>query len=99
MSQSEEAVTAGLSACLAGTAPMVRATLEACLEGRELSWEDAVPLCKVTGVELSALCSTADALRRAQVGDQVAYVVNRNINFTNACVKACKFCAFARGHR
>src|SRR5262249_2887497 len=40
-----------------------------------------------------------DVLRARQAGDDVAYVVNRNVNFTNACVKACKFCAFARGHR
>jgi 7,8-didemethyl-8-hydroxy-5-deazariboflavin synthase CofH subunit len=32
------------------------------------------------------------------VGDVVTYVVNRNINFTNVCVKACGFCAFSRGH-
>jgi FO synthase subunit 2 len=32
------------------------------------------------------------------VGDVVHYVVNRNINFTNVCVKACGFCAFSRGH-
>jgi FO synthase subunit 2 len=38
----------------------------------------------------------ADELRRTQVGDRVTYVVNRNINFTNVCIKNCKFCAFAR---
>jgi FO synthase subunit 2 len=38
-------------------------------------------------------------LRRQQVGDIVTYVVNRNINFTNVCVKACRFCAFSRTKR
>ncbi len=52
-----------------------------------------------TGSDLAALCATADALRREQAGDVVTYVVNRNINFTNVCVKACTFCAFARNHR
>ncbi len=33
------------------------------------------------------------------MGDRVTYVVNRNINFTNVCVKRCGFCAFSRGHR
>lgn len=77
----------------------VRRTLDACLEGRELSWEAALPLCKVTGRELFALCETADELRRRQAGDVVTYVVNRNINFTNVCTKACRFCAFSRGQR
>ena len=36
---------------------------------------------------------------RAQVGDEVGYVVNRNVNFTNVCVKACRFCAFSRTRR
>jgi FO synthase subunit 2 len=43
--------------------------------------------------------ATADELRRRQAGDTVSYVVNRNINFTNVCVKACRFCAFSRTQR
>jgi FO synthase subunit 2 len=76
-----------------------RAILEACLTGGELSWQDAVTLCSARGADLHALAAVADHMRHAQVGDTVTYVVNRNINFTNACVKACKFCAFSRGHR
>lgn len=45
------------------------------------------------------ICELADARRRAQCGDAVGYVVNRNINFTNVCVKNCKFCAFSRDLR
>ena len=45
------------------------------------------------------LCLVADELRRRQAGDVVAYVVNRNVNFTNVCVKTCKFCAFSRDLR
>jgi len=41
----------------------------------------------------------ADELRRRQVGDVVTFVVNRNINFTNVCIKHCGFCAFSRDHR
>src|SRR5260370_37045706 len=41
----------------------------------------------------------ADRLRQEQAGDIVSYVVNRNINFTNVCVKACRFCAFSRTQR
>ena len=38
----------------------------------------------------------ADDLRRDVVGDDVTYVVNRNINFTNVCYTGCRFCAFAQ---
>ena len=38
----------------------------------------------------------ADDLRRDAVGDDVTYVVNRNINFTNVCYTGCRFCAFAQ---
>jgi FO synthase len=48
------------------------------------------------GAELSALAELADALRRDAVGDEVTYVVNRNINFTNVCYTGCRFCAFAQ---
>ena len=41
----------------------------------------------------------ADELRRRSVGDLVTYVVNRNINFTNVCIKRCGFCALSRDHR
>ncbi len=81
------------------TASRVHDVLDACLEGRELGIEDALLLDQVEGPELEALRSTADQLRQRQVGDDVGYVVNRNINFTNVCVKSCKFCAFSRDHR
>jgi len=77
----------------------VRRVLERSLEGHEVSVEDAVLLCGARGASLHALVATADAIRRAQVGDDVAYVVNRNVNFTNVCVKACRFCAFSRTRR
>src|SRR5947208_7226859 len=41
----------------------------------------------------------ADELRKRKVGDVVTYVVNRNINFTNVCIKQCGFCAFSRDFR
>ncbi|MBE3008961.1 bifunctional FO biosynthesis protein CofGH [Microbispora sp. NEAU-D428] len=45
---------------------------------------------------LDELCLIADGLRREAVGDDVTYVVNRNINFTNVCYTGCRFCAFAQ---
>jgi 7,8-didemethyl-8-hydroxy-5-deazariboflavin synthase CofH subunit len=69
------------------------------LEGRELSAEDGAVLFAAEGHDLDRLLSVADELRRRRVGDRVAYVINRNVNFTNVCVKRCGFCAFSRGHR
>ncbi len=45
---------------------------------------------------LDELARIADGLRREAVGDDVTYVVNRNINFTNVCYTGCRFCAFAQ---
>ena len=53
-------------------------------------------MCAPEGPELDALCALADDLRRDAVGDEVTYVVNRNINFTNVCYVGCRFCAFAQ---
>lgn len=85
-----------LEACLQSVPPVIRSILERSLEGRELGVKDGMALSEVRGTELHALCLVADELRRRQVGDRVTYVVNRNINFTNVCIKNCKFCAFAR---
>jgi FO synthase subunit 2 len=88
-----------LERILAGVDGAVRRVLERSLEGRDLAVDDAVLLCSARGTSLHALAATADVLRRDQVGDTVGYVVNRNINFTNVCVKACRFCAFSRTRR
>lgn len=48
---------------------------------------------------ISALGLVADELRQRQVGAEVTYVINRNINFTNVCIKQCGFCAFSRDYR
>jgi FO synthase subunit 2 len=73
--------------------------LDAALGGRRPSWRELLPFTEATGADLHALCATADALRAQQAGDLVTYVVNRNINFTNVCVKKCAFCAFSRNVR
>jgi len=77
----------------------IEAVLDKALEGHELSAEDGAVLFTAEGGDLDRLISAADDLRRRRVGDQVAYVINRNVNFTNVCVKRCGFCAFSRGHR
>ncbi|GAA1857027.1 bifunctional FO biosynthesis protein CofGH [Actinomadura bangladeshensis] len=61
-----------------------------------LSDDEALALLHADGPELDALARLADDLRRDAVGDDVTYVVTRNINFTNVCYTGCRFCAFAQ---
>ncbi|MEU4606538.1 bifunctional FO biosynthesis protein CofGH [Kribbella sp. NPDC023972] len=61
-----------------------------------LSDAQALTLMTATGPALDELARIADDLRKATVGDDVTYVVNRNINFTNVCYTGCRFCAFAQ---
>ncbi|HET6692973.1 MAG TPA: bifunctional FO biosynthesis protein CofGH, partial [Pedococcus sp.] len=61
-----------------------------------LSDDDYLALLTSDGDDLDQLARLADALRREVVGDDVTYVVNRNINFTNICYVGCRFCAFAQ---
>ena len=76
--------------------PDIQRVLQRALDGDELQLPDVLHLSCATGRELHALIAVADELRRRHVGDDVTYVINRNINFTNVCVKACHFCAFSR---
>jgi FO synthase len=59
----------------------------------------ALALFSAEGTALEDLCRLADDVRRDTVGDDVTYVVNRNINFTNVCYVGCRFCAFAQRER
>ncbi|MFI6391738.1 bifunctional FO biosynthesis protein CofGH [Nonomuraea sp. NPDC050540] len=61
-----------------------------------LSDEEAVALLGADGPALDELARIADGLRREAAGDDVTFVVNRNINFTNVCYTGCRFCAFAQ---
>ncbi|HUB42308.1 MAG TPA: bifunctional FO biosynthesis protein CofGH [Streptosporangiaceae bacterium] len=58
--------------------------------------EQALALLAADGPELDALAALADELRRQTAGEDVTYVVTRNINFTNVCYTGCRFCAFAQ---
>ena len=88
-----------LAAVLDAATPTVRAALARALDDHEVSVADADALARVTGRDLGALTLVADELRRRQAGDLVTFVVNRNVNFTNVCIKHCTFCAFSRDHR
>ncbi|WP_431042681.1 bifunctional FO biosynthesis protein CofGH [Streptomyces sp. P1-3] len=62
----------------------------------KLTDPQALALLHAEGPALDALCRIADDLRRATVGDDVTYIVTRNVNFTNVCYTGCRFCAFAQ---
>ncbi|MCH0542365.1 bifunctional FO biosynthesis protein CofGH [Streptomyces sp. MUM 203J] len=61
-----------------------------------LSDAQALALLHADGPALDALCRVADDIRKSAVGDDVTYIVTRNINFTNVCYTGCRFCAFAQ---
>ena len=71
------------------------AAIDAALSGKPPSLAAATALLSARGDDLERLRQAADALRLEQVGERVTYVVNRNINFTNVCIKRCHFCAFS----
>jgi len=78
----------------------VARVLDRALSGEDISVDEAVTLFDAGGpANTLAIMLAADDLRRRTVGDVVTYVINRNINFTNVCIKHCTFCAFSRGHR
>ena len=79
--------------------PGTAAVLDRALSGKDITSEEAVVLFDTEGQEYNAMVMAADELRRRTVGDVVTYVVNRNINFTNVCIKRCGFCAFSRDFR
>ena len=72
--------------------------IDRALAGADLTVDETTQLFDAEGPDLLALTAAADYLRAKTVGDVVSFVINRNINFTNVCVKACGFCAFSRGH-
>jgi FO synthase subunit 2 len=79
--------------------PEISVILDKSLSNKEISNSDAINLFNSKDIETSIICLIADELRRRENGNVVTYVVNRNINFTNVCVKQCGFCAFSRDFR
>src|SRR5258705_11837019 len=76
------------------TAPIAK-LLDKALNGGELGFAEGVALGKLEGDDLVALIKGADELRRRTVGQTITYVVNPNLNFTNACFVGCAFCGFS----
>jgi 5-amino-6-(D-ribitylamino)uracil---L-tyrosine 4-hydroxyphenyl transferase len=79
--------------------PEISSILDKALNNREISNSDTIKLFNTEDLELSLIFLIADELRRRDNGNKVTYVINRNINFTNVCIKQCGFCAFSRDFR
>lgn len=80
----------------ARTGPVAE-VLSGVLDGQEVGLDELVTLFKARGAEVAAVAKVADQLRREAVGDDVTYVKNRNINYTNVCTFKCRFCGFSKG--
>ena len=77
----------------------VKEILESALDGDDISSSDIEKLLQTQNLEYQSTILVADELRRRSSGNLVTYVVNRNINFTNVCIKRCGFCAFSRDYQ
>jgi len=75
----------------------VRDIVVRCEQGGTLTEADLTRLFESRGADFSFVARRADDLRRQAMGDQVTYVVTRNINYTNVCGYKCQFCAFSKG--
>ncbi len=67
------------------------------LTGAELGEDELTRLLESRGREMQRVLAAADRLRRETCGDDVTYVVTRNIQYTNVCYFRCGFCAFSKG--
>jgi 7,8-didemethyl-8-hydroxy-5-deazariboflavin synthase CofH subunit len=85
-----------VDALLGKASPAVRTALEHALLKKELTPEEGFLLYTSEGDDLRATIKCADLARAEDIGNEVTYVVNRNINFTNICFVGCQFCGFKR---
>lgn len=79
--------------------PIISDILNQSLDSKNISIKQAIELFQTTGTEMIMTAMVADNLRKRAVGDKVTFVINRNINFTNVCIKRCGFCAYSRDFR
>ncbi len=84
---------------LKGADPLVSEALDDALCGKKISVAQGEILFGAKDFDFHMVGMVADYLCRKNTGDTVTYVVNRNVNFTNVCIKQCGFCAFSRDFR
>ena len=75
----------------------VRSILKNMQKTSRLKITELATLFEARGADFTYIAKTADNLREKYNGDEVTYVVNRNINYTNVCYFKCQFCAFSKG--
>jgi FO synthase len=75
----------------------VAEVLDGVTAGQQQGVDELVTLFSARGPEVRAVAAVADELRRTIAGDEVTWVANRNINYTNVCTFKCRFCAFSKG--
>ena len=66
-------------------------------DGQDVGFDEILTLLRARGPEVVAVAAVADELRAEIVGDEVTWVANRNINYTNVCTFKCRFCGFSKG--
>ena len=79
--------------------PVISGIINKVIEGNDISESETIELFNSRGLELNMIVTLANYLCKRKKGDIVTYVINRNINFTNVCIKRCGFCAFSRDFR
>ena len=87
----------GSSAASTTASGAVGEVLAGVLAGHEVDVDEIVTLFGARGPEVRAVAALADELRQVAVGDEVTWVSNRNINYTNVCTFKCRFCGFSKG--
>ncbi len=81
----------------AHAAGAVRDVLDGVQRGEDVGYDEILTLFRARGPEVQAVAAVADELRQEIVGDDVTWVANRNINYTNVCTFKCRFCGFSKG--
>jgi FO synthase subunit 2 len=79
--------------------PVISDILNRVIDGNHISEDETTELFNSNGIELNLIVIVANHLCKRKKRDIVTYVINRNINFTNVCIKRCGFCAFSRDFR
>ena len=79
--------------------PVISEILDKAVDNKEITVSEVIELLDCKGMEMNMVMAVANYLRKNKNGDVVTYVLNRNINFTNVCIKRCGFCAFSRDFR
>jgi FO synthase subunit 2 len=92
-------MSSSIDSLLRNSDPLISDVLNRALSEKEITVKEATRLYDARGLDFHLVGMVADELRKRRVGDVVTFVVNRNINFTNVCIKQCGFCAFSRDFR